>query len=238
MEEIKLQGRKTVKPMFIALFIFTLLFLAGCSTYVQQNKLDDAQSTASVEKKNDVKSAGYPFPPYPLHENYESTSRFKVQLDVPIISQSPELPTGCEITAVTMLLQFKGVDIDKLILAHEMPKHEYDPNIGYVGDPLTDSGWTIYPSALMDLVRKYTGSAKNISGIDNKKLEKQLLDNKPVVVWVSPMHEFKVHALVLTGFDKNNYYYNDSWTGQENVKISKNKFNTIWGNQNKRAITY
>ena len=38
-----------------------------------------------------------------------------VKLNVPIINQLPELPTGCEITAVTMALQCKGIRGNKNI---------------------------------------------------------------------------------------------------------------------------
>ena len=66
-------------------------------------------------------------------------------LDVPAISQLPALPTGCEITAITMMLKFQGADVSKVQLAMEMPRHSSDPDIGYVGNPFTKRGWTIYP---------------------------------------------------------------------------------------------
>lgn len=158
-------------------------------------------------------------------------------LNVPIISQRPQLPTGCEITAVTMMLQYKGAKVDKVMLAKKMP-YSSNPSKGYVGNPFTSHGWTIYPPALMNLVKKYAGSSINLTGKSHATIEKQLRNNKPIVVWVSPMHGFTVHALVLTGYDQNNYYFNDCWTGKKNVKISKNQFNRMWGNQHKRAISY
>lgn len=161
-----------------------------------------------------------------------------LKLNVPLINQRPELPTGCEITAVTMMLQYKGVRVDKVTLAKKMPRHSSNPNLGYVGNPFTRSGWTIYPPALMGLVKNYAGSAQNLTGASNGTIEKQLVNNKPVVVLVSRMHGFSVHALVLTGFDQSNYYYNDCWTGEKNAKISKAEFNRLWGNQSKRAISY
>ncbi|ALC92645.1 hypothetical protein AM500_03775 [Bacillus sp. FJAT-18017] len=161
-----------------------------------------------------------------------------MKLNVPLVKQLPELPTGCEITAVTMMLLYKGANVNKVSLAREMPRHSWDPNQGYVGDPFTKGGWTIYPSALMSLVKKYAGTSVNLTGTSNATLESYLSKNKPVVVWASPMHGFSVHAITLTGFDGSNYYYNDPWTGEKNVKMSKTSFNKIWANQNKRAISY
>jgi uncharacterized protein YvpB len=159
-------------------------------------------------------------------------------LDVPLISQRPELPTGCEITAVTMMLQYKGFKVDKVDLANSMPRHEDNPELGYVGDPFTDGGWTVYPSALSHLVSNVAGSSEDLTGCSNSVIEEYLSHKKPVVVWVSPIHGFTVHALVMTGFDKDNYYYNDCWSNEKDVKIEKEAFNQLWENQNRRAITY
>ncbi len=71
----------------------------------------------------------------------------------PLIGQRPELPTGCEITATTMMLQFAGANVTKLSLAKEMPRSS-NPNKGFVGSPYSTSGWYIYPAGLMSLVKK------------------------------------------------------------------------------------
>jgi len=161
-----------------------------------------------------------------------------MKLNVPLICQRPELPTGCEITAVTMMLQYKGIDADKVELANEMPRHEENPELGYVGDPFTEDGWTVYPKALLDLVRKYAGSAEDFTGKNVTELEQQLAVNKPVVVLVGPIHGFTVHALVLTGFDEQSFYYNDCWTNEKDVQINKTEFLKIWEGQSRRAISY
>lgn len=159
-------------------------------------------------------------------------------LNVPIIEQRDfnnpqrDLVAGCEITAVTMMLQYAGAHVDKVQLANEMPRSD-DPNQGYVGDPYGD-GWTIYPSALMNLVRKYAGSSVNLTGQD---VESQLIKNHPVVAWMT-MHGFSVHAITLTGFDANNIYYNDPWTGEKNASMGKRDFYSNWSTQAKRAISY
>ncbi|KGL41914.1 C39 family peptidase [Paenilisteria newyorkensis] len=161
----------------------------------------------------------------------------KVLLNVPLIAQRPQLPTGCEIVAVTMMLKYKGANVEKTRLAREMPKHASNPNLGYVGNPFNRSGYTIYPPALMKLTKKYAGSAVNMTGAANVTLEKKLKSGRPVVAWTR-MHGFSVHAVTLTGYDGSYYYYNDPWTVKKNVRISKASFNSTWNALKKRAISY
>ncbi|EJB3552944.1 C39 family peptidase [Listeria monocytogenes] len=161
-----------------------------------------------------------------------------VQMNVPLIVQRPQLPTGCEITNIAMMLRYAGKNVDKVKLAKEMKRHKSNPNYGFVGNPFSKSGWTIYPPALVNQVKKYTGTAKNMTGTNLGGIKNQLNKKRPVVAWVSNFHGFSVHAITITGYDKNNFYYNDSWSGQKNARISQSYFNTCWSKQAKRAISY
>ena len=44
---------------------------------------------------------------------YWQGNRIRVLLDVPIVNQHPEYPTGCESIALYMLLQYYGTDVTK-----------------------------------------------------------------------------------------------------------------------------
>ncbi|MBP1043638.1 GW domain-containing glycosaminoglycan-binding protein [Vagococcus sp. BWB3-3] len=168
---------------------------------------------------------------------------FSSVMDVPIIKQMPELPTGCEIVSVTMMLNYAGVNVNKIAMANEMPRN-YNPEYGFSGSPFLTSGqqpsyWcTIYPRALMAQVKKHVGSAVNLTGTSTEGLKRQLDDGKPVVVWVSYFHNFLTHAITLTGYDNTGFYYNDCWSGQKNAKITYASFNSCWAKQNRRAISY
>ncbi|MBA1393625.1 hypothetical protein EQ500_07055, partial [Lactobacillus sp. XV13L] len=157
--------------------------------------------------------------------------------NVPLIAQRPELPNGCEITAVTMMLQYAGAKVDKMQLAREMPR-SHDPNYGYIGDPWNGTGVTIFPPALMNLVQKYTPNhtAKNLTDLSFDAIKYQLSLGHPVVTW-NTMHGFPYHALVVVGYDNKYVYYNDCWTN-ERTALPINTFIHNWNSQAQRAISY
>ncbi len=162
----------------------------------------------------------------------------KVKLNVPLIKQMPELPTGCEITAVTMMLQYAGAKVNKINLAQEMPRDKTDANKGFVGDPFSEEGNTIYPPALMNLVTKYAGNAVDLTNRSIDELKSYFEKNHhPIVAWVGDFDGFHIHALVLTGFTENVVYYNDCWTG-EKTKMPIKEFLSIWLIMGNRAISY
>lgn len=159
-----------------------------------------------------------------------------IKLNVPLIAQRPELPTGCEITAVTMLLQYTGAQVDKIQLAKEMPYDRTDCNKGFVGDPFTENGNSIYPPALTALISKYAGHATDLTGADLPALKAQIDQDHPVVVWVGEFDGFHTHALTMIGYDDTGVIVNDCWTNQTE-KIANSKFVAIRAHLNNRAIT-
>ncbi|MCH4009057.1 C39 family peptidase [Companilactobacillus sp.] len=154
---------------------------------------------------------------------------------VPLIAQRPELPNGCEITAVTMMLQYAGANVDKMQLAKEMPRNS-DPNYGYIGQPWDSTGITIFPNALMSLVEKYAGTAKDLTGQNFDAIKYQIDIGHPVVTW-NTLHGFPYHALTVTGYDSQYVYYNDCWT-DVSTQMDINAFIQNWNTQNRRAISY
>ncbi|WP_283680197.1 C39 family peptidase [Lentilactobacillus sp. Marseille-Q4993] len=133
------------------------------------------------------------------------------KLSVKMVGQRPQLPTGCEITATTMMLNYAGDNSTKFELAREMPRSS-NPNKGFVGNPYSKSGWWIYPKGLTKLVKHHLGSSIDMTGDSFSQIKDQINDNKPVVVWVAGVDGFVNHALTVTGYSKTRVYYNDPWT--------------------------
>lgn len=125
--------------------------------------------------------------------------------DFPVILQMPELPTGCEITAMTMALHYYGYDVDKTTMASEyLPTVSanryygedgrlYGSNLRkyFVGNPFTQAGYICGPEAILTAVNAYLqdiGSsmqAVDKSGSSPEELYELVSEDTPVVVWVT-----------------------------------------------------
>ncbi|GAA6237223.1 C39 family peptidase [Apilactobacillus micheneri] len=164
-------------------------------------------------------------------------SSFKLN-NIPLISQRPQLPTGCEITAVTMMINYAtGKKYSKTFFANKMPRNS-NPNKGFVGSPYSKSGWYIYPPALMKLVHRYAGSSVNLTGKSTNYLKHYLKQNNhPIVIWIANTDGFPNHAVTMTGFNKKQLYYNDPWLGKR-TGMNIKQINIHRSHDHNRAISY
>lgn len=121
-------------------------------------------------------------------------------LKAPAIRQHPELPSGCEITSLTMMLQYYGVAKNKLELVPEMKRDNTplkrnkdgsiaywgNPNLGFVGEVTGSAkGFGIYHGALFELQKKYIPTAMDLTNQSFDMLEQQLRDGIPSLVWTT-----------------------------------------------------
>jgi uncharacterized protein YvpB len=217
-----------MKKLIIAILLIHVTFAGMAVIWNYQPDTKENYDAASIEYIS-------------YNENYQEKSTIipeQIVLDVPIILQRPTLPTGCEIVSTTMMLAYNEVDISAADLAKEIPYDENDPSIGYVGNPFTTGGWTIYPEALITSLYKYLSTVQVLKENDILQIKEQLAKEKPVVVWLTGMHGFTVHSIIISGFDQTGLYYNDPWSGEKNAWISNSEFLKMWENQDYRALSY
>lgn len=125
--------------------------------------------------------------------------------DFPLIYQMPELPTGCEITAMTMVLHYYGYPVSKEIMASQ-----YLPTVSlnlhyredgrlygndlrefFVGDPFSQSGYICGTEAILTASNQYLKDqdsslqAIDKSGASVEELYELVSRDTPVMVWVT-----------------------------------------------------
>ena len=178
----------------------------------------DAGNETPVIDSIELRSPATDDSPWPWRQLIEDTQiPESVTLTVPLIAQNPELPNGCEVTSLTMLLQYLGYDIDHETLAFDyMPQGEVvwtdeevlvpNPETTYVGNPADFSGFYILVPGLVETANAYlrerdTGvRGINLTGIDRDGISKFLAQGMPVVTWVT------------MGYDDVDYLEDVIWT--------------------------
>ena len=116
----------------------------------------------------------------------------QVKLSVKYLSQNPELPTGCEITALTTVLNHYGYDISKTKMSDDYLDKTID-KIGnfwevYVGNP-RKNGFGCYAKPIVSAANRYLATqnrrhkAVDYSGAKFEELLKKVEDGTPVIIW-------------------------------------------------------
>lgn len=117
--------------------------------------------------------------------------------------QNPELPTGCETTALTGVLNFYGYPVSKTYIADSMlPKdnsvfvkngrtYRADPYRVFVGEPREDGAYGCFAPVIAQAARNYLSSAgsgltvRDLSGAEPDALYHSVANGTPVIVWAT-----------------------------------------------------
>ncbi|NEW06936.1 hypothetical protein GK047_13075 [Paenibacillus sp. SYP-B3998] len=117
--------------------------------------------------------------------------------NVPVISQLPELPNGCEAVAATMLLQWAGITVSKEEVAEALPKGDFpmmnedgiliggNPEDVFVGDPF-GKGFGIYHKPIATLLGHYLPEQiDDLTGGSFDNLLDTVKSGRPVIIWAT-----------------------------------------------------
>lgn len=192
-----------MKKLIIFILLATVL-LSGCSA----NNTSNQQTTSSEKNKQTIAYKSLESKP---QTTTKASKNDKNSIPVAytiknfeIIGQFPELPTGCEITALTMVLNYYGLNPDKLELATEyLPKTEYstyykdgkligpDSDNYFLGDPTSVYGYICGTGAIVTAANSFISDknakyiAKDLTGCDFLELYKYVSQDKPIIVWTT-----------------------------------------------------
>jgi uncharacterized protein YvpB len=160
------------------------------------------------------------------------------RLEVPYVSQLPNMPSGCEVASVAMMLNHAGIAVSKEELAAALP-YASDPNEGFTGSVYSAGGYgfggIIWPPALLGLVEGYRGSAVDLTG-ESWEVVRGFIDaGKPVCVWFS--EGGLDHTVLLTGYSDSAVWLNDPLVDKD-VELDLDTFLTQWEQNGYRALSY
>ena len=214
---------KIVKDFF--LFVCLIFAFSGC-------RIQD-YNIISDHNENNISDA-------PVRSN-ESLYYPKRIINLTPVCQYPELPTGCEVTALATVLQYYGFSADKCDLADNYLDKgavgTVDFHTTFVGDPRSDYSYGCYAPAIVKAANKYLYEqdkelkAYDITGTDFEELFSYTDKSIPVLVWctidLKPGHYTATwnidgknitwyaseHCMVLLGQEGDHVYTADPTTG-------------------------
>lgn len=191
--------------------------------------------------------------------NFKGT---KKTLNVKNIKQNPQLPTGCESVALTMVLKYYKFNLSKTTIASNYLPKSGNGNFvtAFAGSPFSSGGCGIYSPGLTTTANKFLKAKKSrlraydLTGTKLSNLYKFIDDGSPVIVWNSmymrnPIPAFSYyaagknwtfftyeHCVVLCGYNKatNKVLIQDSLSGR--VWRSKSSFERIYNKMGKMAV--
>lgn len=120
-------------------------------------------------------------------------------------------------------------------------------------------GFGVYHKPIKELADRFLpGRIVDLTGSDFEELKTYLSMDIPVWVitnttykklpesyfeiWQTPSGKvkitFKEHSVLITGYDKDNIYFNDPISGMKNKKIPKQDFMEAWQQMGSQAISY
>ncbi len=179
--------KKNMAGLILVLFA-TALFMTGCEKKAQEK--EEAQEASArqlvIQKQTQTEIA---------EKKIEEKRRElpnQAQIEMEVILQKPELPTGCESVALTMVLKQKGYPIEKTTIAEEYLIYNRDNYAsGYVGDPSTYGGVGVYPPGLVNtancfLKQRYQQhTAYDVSKLSLEELLPYVAAGNPVLLWLT-----------------------------------------------------
>lgn len=220
----------------------TFLLIAitvGCILIFGHLQIDDKQeNTVSVQVADTQETSSVDLSMIMSADNNYTTAAGNeitlpdvYSLDIPYISQYPELPTGCEITSLTEVLQFYGFDVDKEYMASGyLPmKDVLEPGcyINYFyGSPWSEHGSGCFSPAIITAANNFLHDnnsvlkAYSLSYSSVNTIFSELTKGHPVIIWTCFNYDSEVtykdidlgngqtfswpaneHCTVLTGFN-------------------------------------
>lgn len=125
---------------------------------------------------------------------YWNFNRTRALLDVPIVSQYPDYPTGCESISLYMVLKYYGVDVTPEEIVDALPKgsipyqkdgktYGANPEREFVGDPRNSHSYGVYNQPICDTANKFRKGAITKTDATIEDIIQIIDTGSPVIIW-------------------------------------------------------
>lgn len=114
----------------------------------------------------------------------------------PLINQYPKYQTGCESVALTMLLQYYGVNVTPDMIISKLKKGSVpywengvlyggNPELEFVGNPYSKSSYGTYEKPMAEVANIFKGGVIAKSNFSFNEVINLVKNGTPVMVWTS-----------------------------------------------------
>lgn len=237
-------------PMVLVLDVLVFLLIsasAGSYLLLFQDESSISGSSISISSNN----------------SGDSDTNDDLKTNFQAINQNPELPTGCEVTSLTMVLTYLGVSADKLDIADNYidkgPVGSTNFYEKFVGDPRDESSYGCYAPVIKKTANKYLSDkgstlvASDISGKELEDLFSYIDSNTPVIVWGTVDNEegsytttwningttlrwySPEHCMVLVGYEDDKIWVADPMHGDVR-SYDRSTFKSRYNSLGKQAV--
>jgi len=161
---------------------------------------DTEMTSISIFEEDTVSEPEEPEEEYAYEDEAEPTSQ-TVLIEVPVIPQNPDYPTGCESVSTVMALRYAGeeVSIDTFIDEYLPKSRDFyidggltygpSPYEYFIGHPTSDSSFGCMATVIEAALCAYYGNADGIirnEGLSLEQLCSQYIDQgTPVILWAT-----------------------------------------------------
>ena len=175
----------------ICAILICMSLLAGCSDK-DRSDASITEETSAADVKEEIAAVNSDVKPPLITVTVLPKSH---RINVEKLRQYPNMPTGCEITSLTCLLNFLGFPVTKEVMADTyLDKVDYSEATNYtfyekfIGDPYSN-GYGCYAPVILRAATEFLADqnssfeAVNISGSPKEEILLTIASGHPIVIW-------------------------------------------------------
>lgn len=191
----KRQRKRRIRyDRLFAIFMVLALMIAGVCAFTHKDKSEisddeiESEDASGLEELEDMQEQEY------IESQSEETAYVCLN-DVIEYSQYPDYPTGCEVTALYILLEYYDVEVTMEELVEALPKGPipwYDANgvryganpaKQFVGDPRYSDSYGVFNEPIRETAEQFKTGAIAKTGATLDDIKEIITSGNPVIAW-------------------------------------------------------